>query len=315
MLKDKVIRLIKKVLPGIDSTSTSYIQALEDIINNRNVTHLPNDNPSISIIIFSKDRAIQLHALLASFFELVRGNVTINVLYTASSDEHVASYDELRSIFSDKNVYFKLESNFRNDLLELLNRTTTSKLMFLVDDIIFKESLDLDDIINCNTDYFVPTLRMGEHLSYSYTRRMEQPLPPSLTEVASDKDKIVWKWNDGQLDWAYPLSVDGHIFDTSEMRIIIRSLQFKAPNSLEESMQLFNPIYKSRYGLALKKSIIMNIPHNKVQQENDNHAGSLTADYLLKQWLEGYQINYRKLYHFRNTSAHQEVDIQFEKRD
>ena len=311
MLKNTAIRLIKKVFPEIDSTSTAYSQALVDIINHRNLIPTSEPQNGVTIIVFSKDRAIQLHALLASFFKLVKGKAELKVLYTASTPEHKVAYQKLESIFANRGVAFTFESDFREDLIRLLDQVRASKLMFLVDDIVFKAPLDLDELTAHNTNLFVPTLRMGSHLTYCYPRKVEMPLPSFLNGIVDDPDKMVWRWRDGKVDWTYPLSVDGHLFDANEMRIIIESLQFKAPNSLEESMQLFNPIYQKRYGLAFKDSVILNIPINKVQQENDNHAGSLSTEYLLQKWLDDYQINYRKLLHFRNTSAHQEVELEF----
>jgi hypothetical protein len=316
VLKRKLVKVVGKLLPEVSRLRSSYNRALENIINHRNLANCqPEAGASVSIIIFSKDRAIQLHALLASFFDLVRGKATIKVLYTASTKAHVAAYDKLKLMFGQADVSFRLEQNFRDDLLHTLAEVSTDKLMFLVDDIIFTEPLDLEDFIRYNTNYFVPTLRMGDHLTYSYTTRQQQPLPEFISGVVSASDMLVWKWQEGQLDWAYPLSVDGHLFDTQEMRTIIQMLDFRAPNSLEESMQLFNPIYKTRHGLAMKKSVILNIPINKVQQENDNHAGNQSTDYLLTKWQQGYGINFRKLRHFRNESAHQEVNLEFEKID
>jgi hypothetical protein len=307
-------RLARKLLHNEVARTARYCLILEQLYAGTSDFSADQTSPAtLSIIIFSKDRAIQLHALLASFYELVKGAAVIKVLYTASSPEHKQAYEKLKSLFAEKAIEFRLETNFREDLLDTLDHVTTEMLMFLVDDIVFTEPLDLSELTSYKTSCFVPSLRLGEHLSYSYTMRMQQPLPAFRHDVLPDSDLLVWKWQDGQLDWAYPLSVDGHLFNTREIRTIIRNLDFKAPNSLEESMQLMNPIFTNRYGLANRKSSILNIPNNKVQQENDNHAGDMSTAFLLKKWEEGYQINFRKLRHFKNESAHQEVDLEFVK--
>ncbi|WP_220624204.1 hypothetical protein [Pontibacter sp. HSC-14F20] len=313
----KAANLARRLFPEIEQVKDAHIHALEQIIQYSNQQACrATDTLSLTIVIFSKDRAIQLHALLASFFDLAQGQVLIKVLYTASSKEHDAAYEELISLCTSRpEVCFEKEKDFRADLIQTLAAIDSSRIMFLVDDILFKEPVDLIELLAHNTNSFVPTLRMGNHLSYSYTTRQHQELPQFQTTIAPTSTMLVWKWQDGQLDWKYPLSVDGHIFDTAEIRFIIGSIQFKAPNSLEEGMQLYNPIFQTRYGVALQSSVIMNIPNNKVQNENDNHAGTLTADDLLRKWQEGYQIDYRKLRHFRNISAHQEVEFEFCKRN
>lgn len=311
-LKQKLIATVGKLLPEITAPGLKYSTTLESIINQKNLgSNLYDDKASVTIIVFSKDRAIQLHALLASFYELVNGDAEVKILYTASTKEHRDAYNKLKRIFSKTAVSFKLEESFRADLCDVLNNITTTKTMFLVDDLLFKEPLDLGEFIKYNTSYFVPSLRMGNHLTYSYTTRRKQPLPVFVNSSNTPTNKLVWKWEDGELDWGYPLSVDGHLFDTLEIKTIINNLEFKAPNSLEESMQRYNPIFKTRYGLAFKQSVIINVPNNKVQQENNNHAGSLSTNFLLQKWQEGYQIDYKKLRHIRNISAHQEIDIEF----
>lgn len=312
-------RSLKKIVQRIkysEKFPEQYSRALEEISNIRNTKELLQSCPStVSVIIFSKDRAIQLHALLSSFFELVEGHIEIFILYTASDKNHSASYEQVFSIFKGKSIQFKEEKNFRTDLLELLNNISTNKLFFLVDDIVFTEPFIISDFINYNTDMFVPTLRLGGNLSYSYTTQEHQPLPVFLDDVVKVPNKLIWIWENGLFDWGYPLSVDGNLFDTNEIRILIKHSDFKAPNSLEESLQVFNSIYKTRYGLAFKKSVIVNIPCNKVQVENDNIAGSISTGTLLKKWQEGYQIDYRNIFHFKNTSAHQEINFKFIKRD
>lgn len=270
------------------------------------------EKPNVNFIVFSKDRALQLHALLSSLFANVTPTCKVFVLFRASNQDHAQAYNQVQEIYKNTGVYFYPEQHFKKDLISLVNRLTVSKLIFLVDDILFVEPVDLEDFIQTDTDQFVASLRMGTHLNFSYTVQQPQPLPPfykpNLNKI---KDKIVWKWQEGALDWHYPLSVDGHLFATEEIKAMLPLLNFKAPNSLEEAMQILKPYYLHKFGLAYQKAKIINIPCNKVQEENDNIAETVTVDYLLKKWQSGYQIDFAKFLHFQNYSAHQFIPFSF----
>lgn len=264
-------------------------------------------------IVFSKDRALQLHALLASYYEKVVSPVPVYILYQTSSRSHEKAYEQLIEIFQKPKISFVKQNNadsFQADLIELLSSIQSEKTFFLVDDIIFVEDLDINDFAKFNTDKFVSTLRMGVNLKRCYTLQMEQPLPEWITSIINDEDKMCWKWKSGIYDWGYPLSVDGHLFSTHEITAISKLVSFNAPNTFEDGLQKFSRLFLPRFGVCYKKSKIINIPCNKVQIERSNIHGTIDQDFLLEQWQKGMQMNYRKLYGFVSNSAHQEITFE-----
>lgn len=268
-------------------------------------------------IIFSKDRALQLHALISSFLEKVDSPVPVCILYHASTPSHQKAYDEVIDIFSKNNISFKKQdsgNSFRSNLIFLLQSVHTEKILFLVDDVLFVEDFDIEDFVKFDTDKFVPTLRMGLNLNRCYTLQTDQPLPEFMTDMVKDEDKITWQWDRGVYDWAYPLSLDGHFFSAHEIKTMIQMIDFSAPNTLEDQLQHFRRFFLIRKGIAYHKSRIVNIPCNRVQNENKNIHGNRHQDFLLEQWQKGYQMDYRQLYGFNNTSAHQEISFSFKKR-
>jgi len=270
---------------------------------------------SAECIVFSKDRALQLHALLASCMEKVTPQIPFHVLYHASTPAHQKAYEEVRELFSHTAISFVKQgsdNSFRSNLIMLLQSIRSEKMFFLVDDIVFTEDFDVKDFAQFDTDTFVPTLRTGLNLKKCYTIQKEQPLPHFTP--GGTKEIMTWRWGEGLYDWAYPLSVDGHFFSTHEMTTMIRLLEFSAPNTLEDQLQKFRRFFLSRMGVCYRKSKIVNIPCNKVQTENKNIHGSLHQDYLLEQWGEGYQMDFRRLYGFMNESAHQEIPFDFIRR-
>jgi hypothetical protein len=267
-------------------------------------------------IVFSKDRALQLHALLCSYSEKVVSPVPLNILYCVSTPEHQKAYDEIMKIFSGKFSFTRQFSNssFKDDLVKLLASVKAQKVFFLVDDMLFIENFDMSDFMKFDMDQTVPSLRMGLNLRRCYTIQVEQPLPELMTCSEYNNDIIFWKWSEGVYDWSYPLSVDGHFFSTQEITAITKLIDFSAPNTYEDQLQKFRRFFVIRMGAGYKKSKIVNIPCNKVQRENKNIYGSIHQDSLLERWMKGYQMDYRSLYGFPNISAHQEIPFEFIKR-
>ena len=63
---------------------------------------------------------------------------------------------------------------------------------------------------------------------------------------------LAWKWGESKVGWAYPLSVDGHVFSTQEIRALAASVGFAAPNSFEGNLQASNERFARRWGLATR---------------------------------------------------------------
>lgn len=268
-------------------------------------------NQSASIVIFSKDRAMQLDALLRSFYFYSNESPEIKVLYHCSNSSYESGYSKLINDSQYKKVAFLKESSFKADLITLFEQLNSSKVLFLVDDILFKNQFDFNEFSKFNPLSFTASLRHGKHLTYCYTLAKRQALPLFSKKAAF----LTWDWNQADYDWAYPLSLDGHLFDTLEMKVLINDLAYKAPNSLEQAMQIMNPLFKQRPGLCYENSIIVNNPCNKVQVENDNLHGESQIEDLNTKWLKGYKIDFKKFEGILNTSAHQDLTFTFTKDD
>ena len=279
------------------------------------LTHMPGaGRAAAECIVFSMDRALQLHALLASYFEQVRNPVPVHLFYRTSSPAHQRSYEQLIDLFSGRFASVTVQDPFRQKLLELLEAIRAPKMFFLVDDDLFIQKTDMADFTRFDTDRFVPSLRMAPHLTRCYTLDRDQPLPRFLTGVLPDADKVCWCWNDGIYDWRYPLSIDGHLFSTREMRRMIDRIDFVAPNSFEAGLQAFLGDFIHRIGVGYRQSRIVNIPCNMVQVEWENLHGSLHQDDLLKKFNDGLQIDYCSLYGLTNNGAHQDLELDFVRR-
>jgi len=276
-----------------------------------NIPVVGNSGALMECVIFSKDRPIQLDALLSSFYDLVRPKIKITVLYDASTEKLLNSYKELISEVTELGISWVRQKEFRCDLIGILSNVCTPRVFFLVDDIVFTQTVNLDGFIQFDPTKYVCSLRLGENLDFCYTTNQHQPLPPFIDFRNEQFDGLCWCWSEGKLDWGYPLSVDGNIFDTREVFVMVQAGSFRAPNSFEQSLQIFNHIFQRRLGVTRRKSAIVNVPANKVQNENKNRAGDITAEEMLWYWEKGLKIDHVDLTGFNNRSCHQEVVFKF----
>lgn len=269
-------------------------------------------------IVFSKDRALQLHALLASYNECVQPPVPVTVLYSSSNDRHQLAYDQVAELFLARPVRFvrqRSADTFGEQTLEILRHIQADKMFFLVDDNVFIDRVDITDFVGVDTERQVVSLRLGACLSRSYVVSKSQRLPPWLPGADTDRKwQLRWRWAEGQLEWGYPISLDGHLFGTDEVYAMARVVPFHSPNSLEANLQIFNRLFLRREGVCYINPIIVNIPCNRVQAEIPNRFGDIHQQMLLDAWHDGMCMDYRKLFGMRPESTHQDVEFSLVKR-
>jgi len=267
-----------------------------------------NKQHSLEIIIFSKDRPLQLLALLESLEHYSSYKILPRVIYNSKDENYERAYQNLfekyphlyQSKTSDKSTGFKTA------LLNLLESLKSDAVVCLVDDILIKNYFDWKELLKYDLNQIVPCLRLGEHLNFCYTADDGQILPPY--KVIDNKMWFYWK--EGEHDWKYPMSLDGNVFDRMEFVEMCKALSFKAPNSLELMLRnQFQHRYLHRLGFCFIESIILNNPVNKVQTENDNFHGKVHQDDLLKLWCEGKKIDFKSYQGMKNISCHQEVEL------
>lgn len=274
-----------------------------------------NIGTAVNAVIFSYDRAPQLEALLNSMLFQFDRLPTTYILYRAGNSDHAEAYDKLKFECQKKgDLKFICESDFKTELINLLEKIQTERVFFLVDDIIFTNPVQMNHLEEINLNKNVFSLRLGKNIDYSYMCRRRQSRP-EITEL--NDNLIEWEWSAGNsresVDWCYPLSVDGHLFYAAEILELSRTLDFKAPNSFESKLQIYTPYFKIRKGCAYTQSRCVNIPLNRVQNEEQNTHRNLHPDEILAQWQKGYKIDFRVLNGLEHNSCHVEIDLIFKR--
>ena len=268
-----------------------------------NSSNKKKHNISINITIFSKDRACQLDLLLTSMRKMFQEYALYNiiVLYTVSSDTYKQGYSEL--IKSHKHINFINESNFKHDLLSQMD-SYADFTMFFVDDIVWKERFTVQcnefELLEKDPDILCLSLRLDPYLTYCYAYDIDMDTPDFDQELR-------WDWRGETGDFGYPMSLDGHIFRTKDIEPLLSKLSYNNPNSLEGALSN-HPLRQAKM-ICLNKAPIFNMPINKVQTQNTNRHGNISAEYLNKMFLAGYRISLKPLIGFNNYACHQELDV------
>lgn len=285
----------------------------------------------LNTIIFSKDRACQLEALLRTWKERVRGVGNLgktHIIWKASTPEFELGYQKLIGLYPcSKQFNFVKEESFSEQVCELLEtcNRSTDLVMFLVDDIIFKEpwwlDQELETLLLEDKDLFCLSLRLSQHINYCYPTSSSAKLPEDYTFIGNEDlygSLAKFSWKHGEGDWGYPMSLDGHVFRASFIIPIVFKLRkyFNNPNSLESILSetcnrgVFD--YCSKMLCYHFNSKLMNIPANRVQTICLNkHNENLTAEELNKLFLESNQLIETYSYQLmKNNSPHMNLPLE-----
>jgi len=265
----------------------------------------------LQIIVFSKDRPAQLELLLRSM-KLLWSDwraQSISVLLAASTAAFGRGYELVAAehagvAYIDQN---SRPTPFKEQLLELVGNARFTG--FLVDDNVFKAEFTLASsefaLLRREPDVAALSLRMAPHMDYSYPADLYAPVPPL------DKQRT-WRWRGLAGDWGYPMSLDGHIFRTDDVRPLIAAAEFHDPNSLEAALSR-TPIEKPRM-VCFTRAPIVNIPANRVQDTVRNrHAGGDPA-WVNQGFLAGGRLALDPLLGLDGRGPHVPVRLQWEGR-
>ena len=272
----------------------------------------------INAIIFSKDRAAQLHLLLESIFKNAKGVFNLNIIYKASNDDFKNAYKLLEADSNSWDTNLKInfieEVDFKNQTIELLKSNYEYSCFFTDDDIIYNPIFEKNIIetLKSDDDIFCFSLRLGKNTKTCYTMNAENVLVP-LTE---DDNMIISDWSKHYMDYGYPLSVDGHIFRTKDIYKLTINVGFKNPNTYEAALQIYDnyPKYKMA---AFIDSALVNTPINIVQNVFENRKAeqfNYSTEDLNKLYLSGDKISLNNI-NFQNIhGCHQELELSFVKK-
>jgi hypothetical protein len=269
----------------------------------------------ITTIIFSFDRSFQLELLLDSIVKYDENNLLqLHVIYATSRDEFDLGYSRLLAKYPDikwhkenrfshrfvwpllpfywHNYFWwikykyhrRVNSDFKNKTITILEDSNNEFSMFLTDDSIFfctikinKEALEL---ISRNNLSYSFSLRHGKNIfggNFLESNRM-----------------IFWKTTNkhDHPEWRHPFSVDGHVYSTIALKKILRKVIFNNPNTLEGNVACYAKEKKLFIQhLANYKSCLLGFELNRVQTVSNNNNLNISNSTLNKLHLEDYHLH------------------------
>ncbi|QDZ63618.1 hypothetical protein EVD20_14900 [Elizabethkingia bruuniana] len=260
-------------------------------------------NKEIVSLIFSKDRAMQLDGFLASYFENVDNYSSVKVLFHVSNEEHRNSYKDLERIYAEFPVEFIPETNFRNDLIGILEKANEDRIIFYVDDMLFSQKVDYNWLKEVDPLLDIVSLSRGRDLNYSTALAMKQEIP-SFSKISNNLYRFKWNEISEFSDWTYPIGVSGYMFSRQEIMAMIKVTDFKAPNSLEHNLQKFLPYFDTRGGVCLENVATPCVHTNLTQTEGYNNIlGYFSLEELLVLWNENKRIDYKEFFGLKVSEA------------
>lgn len=173
----------------------------------------------ISIIVFSKDRPMQMHAYLESllkFSDAVQEMVTVLYCETAN-----IRYEKLIQNFPG--VKWIKENKFETDLKQII-ADAGGYIMFGCDDVVFTRSFSLkkaSEYLRTNDQVFGYSMRLGGNI---------RPMPENLS---SDDTVLEWKWDCVYQHYNYPWELDCTLYRKAD---VVRM-------TMEEENAIKNPNY------------------------------------------------------------------------
>jgi len=251
----------------------------------------------MNVIIFSKDRPAQLDLLLRSMsrFWPQSDDIDVKILWMATSVDYVAGYHKL---YRDENRCWFMQGKFKPDLIAMID-PLDQHTMFLCDDDVFigPYTTDLSPLDDPNV--LTISLRLNPHLTHC------QPSAGSSVAHSPHPGEIWWQASIG--DYSYPMSLNGHIFRTSDILPILKSHDYQNPNELEVVMDRNTPnrpIIK-----CYDRTTVLNLPINQVQTAWENPHGNVSAEWLNEQFLGGKVIDLEPYVGYLNTACHEILPV------
>lgn len=264
------------------------------------------------LIIFSKNRACQLNLLLDSIKEnIVDLFDIIHVLYYSDSD-YIRSYEKLKEKYIEINFFN--ENNFRIDLINLIDDEIGSTTFMVDDAVIFKKinNKKIDIIKSVIDEYYIFSLRLGKNCVYSHPANLHY----KLGEHYVDNEFIIFDYTKQEIgDFKYPLSTDGHIFNTKLIKNMLKIINFNNPNTLESNLQNFvNTHFVPKIIKCFIESKLVSIPVNLVNTTFNNRHGleyGISEKELNEKYLSGQIIDLNSMDFTNINGPHKEIMYKF----
>ena len=265
---------------------------------------------SVSLICFSRNRACQLDLLLQSVkTHIPRLAAQTHVLWRADSLTYREGYDACQRFHP--NVVFLEEKDFQVQVDGLLRRAAAYTMFVCDDDVFYRPPQGAlpDDFLHANPEVLTVSLRLGVNTLECYPLRRSQQLP----RFQRGQSLLRWRWRQAEGDFAYPGSLDGNVWRTPQLRVLLGGCRYGSPNELEDVLNVACRKALLPDMACYSRSILVGSPNNSVQTSYDeNRFGERyghPADDLNDRFLAGMRLMLPN--GVLVSGAHQELPLVF----
>jgi hypothetical protein len=270
----------------------------------------------ISLVIFSKDRALQMDLLLQSnakhcgklFHDVV-------VLYAASTPKFEDGYQKLAKAWPE--VKFVRERKFEEDTREIL-RESANLVCILSDDCIFyRNVVDYQDQILdviARERIFSYILGIGGDSRYSGTCRHRFRMP----EFEREKETLIWNWQKADKgEFECPFMLAANIYKKEDYLFCVDRVRFQNPSTFENQLQKkwqYSPdrVEMKKFCACLEEQKLVHSLNNRVQDIFRNRHGEIypfSAPAMNEAYLSGKVVDLDALEFSEVDGLHKEIDL------
>jgi hypothetical protein len=259
---------------------------------------------TLQVIVFSKDRPLQLHGYLTSLRKHLQGDYEVIVL-ARIEEPYEYAYREVAGYFPTFTIVDQHE--FAAGVLMALG--VADYTLFGVDDAVYVDAVSVQRLLTSFTalpELFGVSLRLGQNVTQNMF--VGQVTPPSL------KTRLgTWTWDpfglDARGDWSYIFDLCGTVYRTEDVRALVEALpHVQTPNQFEASAQ---PLWRGEAGerlMACFPTSRLVVPTvNVVQRDFPNGIvgeRELTPAFLLDLWQHGLRMDVERFAEQEYRSIH-----------
>jgi hypothetical protein len=250
-------------------------------------------------------------------------DIETHVIYKASSLIHCCQYAQLEELFPGIN--FQEETDFKQQVMDILDCNKYEYVLFLVDDTMFVQSFSIPEILSSlqsNSDAIGFSLRLGMNTTYCYPKDVYMYLPAFEREDTFAR-VMRYDWTTANYDFGYPMEICSSVYRKIDLLPFLRTI-YSNPNELEGvlaaqtkkalsslSEQQVN-LYVKSYLLCYWNSVAFTNPVNMVQTVTANRSGKsgrYSVSKLAEMYEDGFRIDVGQYRGFVPSSCHQEVEL------
>lgn len=272
----------------------------------------------VSLIVYSKDRAMQMDLLLSSIKKYCGDLFSeIIVLYTTSYQALEVGYEKFGRTWPE--VRLVREVSFQSDVMSIIGNMKNNLVCVLSDDCIFYRDIadKLNEIMEAmnNPAVYSFILGLGRECVYSGTLKVFFRQP----HFEPDRNTIRWVWKHAHPgEFACPFMLAGNIYRRSEYLYHLSQLSFTGPSFMEMYLQ-GNWQHRRRaempdYCACFAQQTLVHSHNNRVQNISLNPAGiefSYPAKILNDFYLAGQVIDLDALEFVGINGLHKEINLVF----